>query len=127
VVSTEAAFSKIPVEQYSLIVKFDTDPARVDELIAEVISEVATLASGAFDPRYASQIRTAAQRDFDGRGRTNEFWVNRLGNALATGLDLEILGRAKQIVSFADPAAFSALAAELLVPERLFVYTMLPE
>jgi len=127
VVSTEAAFSKIPVEQYSLIVKFDTDPARVDELIAEVISEVATLASGAFDPRYASQIRTAAQRDFDGRGRTNDFWVNRLGNALATGLDLEILGRAKQIVSFADPAAFSALAAELLVPERLFVYTMLPE
>ncbi len=127
VVSTKASFSGVPIEQYSLIVQFDTDPDRVDEMIAHVRSEVATLAAGTFDPVYASQIRTAAQRDYDGGTRTNDFWVKNLGNALSNGLDLEVLGRAKASLSFADAEAFKALAAELLVEERLFVYTMIPE
>jgi zinc protease len=127
VVSTKAAFTKIPVEQYSFIVQFETDPARVDELIAEVKAEVAKVAAGTFDARYVSQIRTAAQRDYDGRSRTNDFWVNRLGNALASGLDLEVLERGRKSVSLADAEAFRSLAAELLVEDNLFVYTMLPE
>jgi len=127
VVSTRAAFTKIPVEQYSFIVQFDTDPARVDELIAEVTSEVAKLAAGTFDARYVNQIRTATQRDYDGRSRTNDFWVNRLGNALASGLDLEIMERARQGVALADAGVFRVLAEELLVEDNLFVYTLLPE
>lgn len=127
VVSTKASFSKVPVEQFSLIVQFDTDPDRVDEMIAHVRSEVAAMADGTFDPVYVSQIRTAAQRDYDGGTRTNDFWVRNLGNALSSGLDLELLGRAKESLGFADADAFKALAAELLIEDRLFVYTMMPE
>ncbi|PKL08557.1 MAG: hypothetical protein CVV51_08305 [Spirochaetae bacterium HGW-Spirochaetae-7] len=127
VVSTKASFSRFPVEQYSLIVQFDTDPQRVDEMIAQVRSEVATLAAGTFNPVYVSQIRTAAQRDYDGGTRTNDFWVKNLGNALANGLDLEVLGRAKETLGFADTKVFKALATELLGEDRLFVYTMMPE
>lgn len=127
VVSTRAAFASMPVEQYSLIVQFDTDPSRVEELIAEVQAEVATLVNGSFNPTYVSQIRVAAQRDVDGRAKTNDFWVNRLGNALMTGLDFDVVGRARQGVNLVELKTISALAAELLVPERLFVYTMLPE
>ncbi|MBU0927352.1 MAG: insulinase family protein [Spirochaetes bacterium] len=127
VVSTKAAFAESPVEQYSLIVQFDTDPARVDELVAQVKAEVASIASGAFDPRYADQVRVAAQRDLAGRARTNDYWVNRIGNALASGLDLDILARAKQSIGLADPAAFQSLAAELFVEDRSFVYVMMPE
>jgi len=127
VVSTKAAFAKTPTEQYSLVVQFDTDPARVDEMIAEVRSEVARLADGTFDPIYVDQVRAAAQRDYSGRSRTNEYWVNRIGNALASGLDLDVLGRGKQTAALADAAAFQALAAELLADDRSFVYAMLPE
>jgi len=127
VVSTKAAYTDIPLGQYSFIVQFDTDPARVDELIAEVKAEVAKLAAGTFDARYVSQIHTAAQRDYDGRSRTNDFWVHQLGNVLASGLDLEILERARQSVALANEEAFGTLAAELLVEDNLFVYTMLPE
>lgn len=127
VVSTKAAFSKSPVEQYSLIVQFDTDPKRADELVAKVNAEVATLVGGTFDAMYISQIKAAAQRDYDGRLRTNEFWVNKLGNAVSNGLDLEVIGRAKQAVTFADASVLVPLAAELLVPDREHIYVMLPE
>jgi len=46
---------------------------------------------------------------------------------LASGLDLEILERARQSVALANEEAFGTLAAELLVEDNLFVYTMLPE
>ena len=127
VVSTRGAFSRQPVEQYSLVVQFDTDPHRVDELVTEVRAEVARLADGTFDAKYASQIQTAAQRDYNGRGRTNDFWVNRLGHALMNGLGFQLLERAKAAVGFADADTFQALAAELVTPDREFVYILLPE
>ncbi|MBN2875143.1 MAG: insulinase family protein, partial [Spirochaetales bacterium] len=127
VVSTRATFSKEPVGQYSLTVSFDTDPARVDELIAEVRAEVASIASGAFDSVYVDQIQTATRRGVAGRSRTNDFWVNQLGTALVNGLDYNVVQRAEETVAFANPETFSALASELLVPDREFVYVMLPE
>ena len=127
VVSTRAAFSKTPVEQYSFIVQFDTQSTRVDEMVSKVRAEVALLASGNFDPMYVRQIAAAAQRDLDGRLRTNEYWISRIVNALSTGMDFDILGRAKETVKFVDPQAFRSLASELLVPGREFVYVMMPE
>ncbi|MDX9897274.1 MAG: insulinase family protein [Spirochaetia bacterium] len=127
VVSTKAAFSKYPQEQYSFIVQFDTDPDRVDELIEQVRAEVASLIDGSFSEQYIKQVQTATQRDVTGRGRTNDFWVNRLGNALVSGLDFAIMERATETLVLADPTAFTTLASELLPAERLFVYVMLPE
>jgi zinc protease len=127
VVSTKAAFAKSPIEQYSLIVQFDTDPKRADEMVAKVNAEVAAIAGGTLDAMYIDQVRAAAQRDYDGRLRTNDFWVNKLGNAISNGLDLEIIGRAKRSVTFADPAVLAPLAAELLIPDKEHVYVMLPE
>jgi zinc protease len=127
VVSTRAAFSKTPVEQYSLIVQFDTESSRVDEMVAKVRAEVAKIVAGDFDPMYVRQIGAAAQRDLDGRARTNEFWVNRIANSLSSGMDFEIMGRARETLKFVDPLAFRTLASELLVPNREFVYVMLPE
>ena len=127
VVSTRAAFSKTPVEQYSFIVQFDTNSDRVDELVAKVRAEVAALVSGSFDPMYVRQIAAAARRDLDGRSRTNEFWINRMVNALTSGMDFDILGRAKETLDFVDPQAFRTLASELLVPAHEFVYIMMPE
>ena len=50
-----------------------------------------------------------------------------MGNAVASGLDLGILARAERTAGLADPAAFQALAAELLTDDASFVYVMLPE
>jgi predicted Zn-dependent peptidase len=127
VVSTRAAFSKTPVEQYSFIVQFDTQSTRVDEMVAKVRAEMSDLVSGSFDPMYVRQIGAAAQRDLDGRSRTNEFWVGKMVHALSTGLDFDILGRARETLKFIDPQAFRTMAAELLVPGREFVYVMMPE
>jgi zinc protease len=127
VVSTRAAFSKTPVGQYSFIVQFDTNSARVDELVAKVRTEVAALVSGSFDPMYVRQIGAAARRELDGRSRTNEFWINRMVNALTAGMDFDIPGRARETLDFVDPQAFRTLASELLVPAHEFVYIMMPE
>ncbi|TFG84129.1 MAG: insulinase family protein, partial [Spirochaetales bacterium] len=127
VVSTSGTFSRMPLEQYALVVSFNCDPARVDELIAEVRAEVASLADGRLNPMYVQQIKAAAQREYDGTNRTNTYWVKNLANAVAYGLDYEIIGRAKLRIELADPELFKTLAAETLRPDREFVYVMTPE
>ncbi|MBP7263579.1 MAG: insulinase family protein [Spirochaetia bacterium] len=127
VVSVQGAFAHIPVPQYALIVSFDCDPDRVDELVAEVQAEIAAFAAGATDPKYIQQIQAAAQREYDGTLRTNQFWVRNLASAVANKLDFEILGRARRKVELADASNLVALAGELLDPSRSFVYVLLPE
>ncbi len=126
VVSVEGTFTRDPVQQYAVVVSFDCDPARVDELVAEVRAEAASLAAGMLDGRYVDQIKALAQREYDGRLRTNDLWVNRLANAVAYGLDFEIPARMRQAIALADADGFASLAAETLLPEREFVYVMLP-
>jgi zinc protease len=124
--SSQGKFSRTPTEQYVMIVSFDTDPARADELINKVLSEVASLSDGSFPTMYVDQIRAATQRNYDSRYRTNDFWTRNLLSAVATGQNLEILGRARKIPSLADAEFFRTLAAELLIPERSFIYVMSP-
>ncbi|MGD9941257.1 MAG: M16 family metallopeptidase, partial [Clostridia bacterium] len=76
--SSQGKFAKTPTEQYVMIVSFDTDPARADELIGKVLSEVASLADGSFPTMYVDQIRAATQRNYDSRYRTNDFWTRNL-------------------------------------------------
>lgn len=126
VVSVNSSFSKHPIEQYSFLVQFDCDPARVDELVKEVKAEAALVAEGRMDPKYVSQVSVASDRTFRGQSRTNDFWVNRILNATANNLDLNILDRAKTAAQV-NPLLFQTMAEELLQEDRCFVYTMLPE
>lgn len=125
--SSQGKFAMTPTEQYVMIVSFDTDPTRADELIAKVLSEVATLTDGSFPAMYVDQIRAATQRSNDGRYRTNDFWTRSLVTALATGQNLEVLGRARRTPTLADAGFFTNLASELLVPQRSFIYVLSPE
>ena len=125
--SSQGKFSKTPTEQYIMIVSFDTDPARADELIDKVKSEVSSLVDGSFPTMYVDQIRAASQRSYESRNRTNEFWTRNLAMAVATGQNLEILGRARRVPLLSDAEFFRTLAAELLIPERAFTYVMSPE
>ncbi|MFH2112963.1 MAG: insulinase family protein, partial [Spirochaetota bacterium] len=76
--SSQGKFARTPTEQYVMIVSFDTDPARADEMIDKVLSEVASLADGSFPAMYVDQIRAATQRNYDARYRTNDFWTRSL-------------------------------------------------
>ncbi len=125
--SSQGKFARTPTEQYIMIISFDTDPARADELVDKVLSEVASLVDGSFPTMYVDQIRAATQRSYDARYRTNDFWTRGLTTAVANGQNLEVLGRARKAPSLADAEFFRTLAAELLVPEKAFIYVMSPE
>lgn len=125
--SSQGRFARTPVEHYSLVVSFDTAPGRVEELINKVLAEVASLAAGSFPTMYVDQIRASTQRSYDSRYRTNDFWTRSLVAALARGQNFEVLGRARTVPNLAEAKAFSALASELLVPERSFIYVLSPE
>ncbi len=127
VTSTASVLARSPVEQALLVVSFDCDPERVEELISEVRSEVAALAAGLMNPMYAQQVRANAQREVLGTTRTNQFWVRGLLRSVANDLDFELLARERGRPALSDPARFAALAAELLKPEREFTYVLLPE
>ncbi len=127
IVSCEGEFSKNPVSQFQLKITFNTDPQRVDELIAAVRAEIQALLDGKFDPMYIDQIRAAAVRNINSRMDTNDFWLNRLAVALLYGYDFNVRERETESLKSIDAQLFQKMAQEVFNKDREFVYILLPQ
>ncbi len=127
VVSCEGELSKDPVSQYQLKVSFNADPARVDELIGAVRSEIQDLLDGKFDARYVEQIRAAAVRSINSRMDTNDFWLNRLAVALLYSYDFNVRERETDSLKSIDARLFQDMAREVFQKDREFIYILLPK
>jgi len=127
IVSCEGDFVKDPVNQFQLKISFNTDPERVDELMAAVRTEIQTLLDGAFDTMYVDQIHAAAVRNINSRMDTNDFWLNRLAVALLYGLDFNVRERETDSLRSIDAGLFREMAKEVFKKDREFIYILLPQ
>lgn len=127
IVSAFADLSPAPANQFTLVVNFDTDPEKAQDLIAEVKHEIEQLRSNGFTDMYIQQIRAAATRSLQGRLDTNDFWLNSTLRALRSNSSLADL-RERELGSLRliDNKLFRELAQELLINENSFVYVLLP-
>ncbi len=86
VISCDGSVEVLPTPQYSFIIQFSTDPARVDDLIAAVRREIDAYVSGNFDDKYVKQIASQLSRT-TGYIYTNDFWLWYTGLTLLNGID----------------------------------------
>ncbi|HQK34250.1 MAG TPA: insulinase family protein [Spirochaetia bacterium] len=84
VISCDGSLDVLPKEQYSFIIQFSTDPARVDDLIAAVRREIDAYITGVFDDKYVKQIASQLNRS-SGYIYTNDFWLWNTGLTLLYG------------------------------------------
>ncbi len=81
------SFQKIPHEQYSITINFGCDPARVDELIAEVMKQIDTITSKPIEQTYVERVQKIGKNELEVSLKDNKYWINGLQDRYWKGLD----------------------------------------
>jgi zinc protease len=127
-VGVRTAMGWIPVEQYTLIVEFTSDPARADALAERIFAEIAALKAGPPADKVAD-VRTAMSRGFETNQRQNGWWLTGLSATYQfepeIGPDnLLAFGR---VVEGMTPETIRDAARQYIDTERYVRVTLLPE
>ena len=116
----------LPDHEYEVRVAFDSDPARADELLAAVFTEVAWLQAGG-EQRYLDTVKELLRSDREEQERTNRFWLNQIRAVVETGEPFAVIGRFRQRLDSVTLEQVAAAARRYLLPDRYVRLVLLPE
>jgi zinc protease len=115
-------------ETYEIYVSFGCDPARADELEAEVERVFAAFAAAPPEDRLLVQFRETNRRSLEQAVRTNGFWLSGLVGALDAGRDpVDALLGVEARVAAVTAADVQAMAKATLDPPNAVRGRLVPE
>ncbi len=121
----EGSFSEQPVDKLQLIVSFETDPDRVDELTQVVLGELRRLATAGIDAddlrKSKEYMRKAMERSLE----NNYYWQAMLNGYVASGRDKHT--DHEQVIDGIGPGDIQRLLRGLLDNNAMVHVTMRPE
>ena len=84
--------------QYTFSVNFGCDPARVDELVGEVMKQIDTAMMRPFDSIYIHKVQEIQRGELETNFKENEFWLSGLATYYSINEDpIHILDRRNMI------------------------------
>jgi len=116
----------LPDHEYDVRIAFDSDPARADELLAAVLTEVAWLQAGG-EQRYLDTVKELLRSDREERERTNRFWLDQVRGVVETGEPFAVIGGFEQRLDSVTLEQVAAAARRYLLPDRYVRLVLLPE
>ena len=116
----------LPDHEYDVRIAFDSDPARADELLAAVLTEVAWLQAGG-EQRYLANVKELLRSDREERERTNRFWLDQIRGVVETGEPFAVIGGFEQRLDSVTLEQVAAAARRYLLPDRYVRLVLLPE
>ena len=121
-----ASISFMPDSEYLLYILFGSDPARVEELTAEVAVEVAWLRDGGEQSYLDSakeQLRTSREEQL----RENGFWLSQIRDATWRGEPLGEINGFDELLEALTLEEVAAAARRYLLDDRYIQIVLLPE
>jgi len=125
-VSVGAAPIHYPRPQYRLTIGFGCAPARVAELLGEVMATIDTLRTTGPDPRTLDGVKEAFRRDRETSLKQNSFWLGALQMLIANGEDPRAIMEFDRRVASLDPKAIREAARTYLNPSRYVQCVLMP-
>ncbi len=125
-ISVRASISAIPDSEYLLYILFGSDPARVEELTAEVAVEVSWLRDGgeqSYLDTAKEQLRTSREEQL----RENSFWLNQIRDATQRGESLGEISGFDERLEALTLEEVAAAARRYLIDDRYIHIVLLPE
>ena len=125
-IGVSASIGAMPDSEYLLYVLYGSDPARVEELAAEVAMEVAWLRGGgeqSYLDTAKEQLRTSREEQL----RENGFWLEQIGAALQRGEPLDEITRFGERLEALTLEDVAAAARRYLLDDRYIRVVLLPE
>jgi zinc protease len=126
-VATVANYSRVPVPEYSVLIQFGSDPARVDALMARVFQEIEALKTDGPSPQQVAEVKLALQRDFETSSRTNSFLLSQIVAKYEAGEDVEGLWDVPKYYDKLDAAAIREAAKKYLDKSNYVRVTLKPQ
>ena len=88
-VGTQGNVSAVPQQKGGMIIQFDTDPARVEEMIVLAIQGVEQIAENGPTEEQMVKIRENFLKNISESRISNSYWASNLRNYDLTGVDLD--------------------------------------
>ena len=120
----------IPDPEYRLIVGFDCDPERADEVRDAVLAEVAWLHAGGERPYLEAALKHAIgvlRSTREERTGHNRFWLDEVAAAVRRDEPLAVIARVPELLEALTVEQLAAAARRYLTPDRYVRVVLLPE
>ena len=121
-----ASISFIPDSEYLLYVLFGSDPARAEELTAEVAVEIAWLRDGG-EQSYLDTVKEQLRTSREEQLRENSFWLNQISDATRRGESLAEINGFDERLEALTLEEVAAAARRYLLDDRYIHIVLLPE
>ncbi len=86
-VRVSPSFQKIPHDQYQITINFGCDPARVDELVAEVMKQIDTITTQPIESTYIDRVQKIGKNELEVNLKDNRYWMSQLQDRYWNGID----------------------------------------
>ena len=116
----------LPDPEYQVSIIFGSDPARSDELLAEVLEEVDWLRAGG-EQRYLDTVKERLRTSRPEQLRDNGFWLNQIQTAVQRGESFTEIGRFDEWLEALTLDQVTAVARRYLTDDRYVRVVLLPE
>ena len=77
-VSVYGSYPHYPTEEYSINIRFGSDPQRVNELKSAIFTQIDSMKNYLVEEDYLNKVKEIYFRDYESNLKENRFWLNNL-------------------------------------------------
>jgi len=126
-VQVSSRFPHWPKERYKFEISFGTDPGRVEDLSAQVFSEIDSLKEYGVDEEYLQKIKEIDLRNYETNMKKNGYWLNQIEFALFHHTDLQNILNYPDMVNSLTAEEIHLAAQQYLDMNDYVQVTLYPE
>lgn len=126
-VSVAGSLSRIPREEFSLFISFDTDPDKKDRLMQVVWNEINKIKDQGPDPSDLEEVKRSIIKLRKEQLDKNRFWMSSIQNSLMTGTEFKSIEVYEKLVNSLDAKRVQKAAKKMLAKPDIVEVIMGPK
>jgi zinc protease len=126
-VRVSPSFSKYPHDEYRITINFGCNPARVDELVAEVRKQLDTLTMRPLTGTYVERVHKILTNELQVNLRENKYWMSELQDAFWNDLDPTAIPESSSLIDTITPQSVYETAKDYFDSNNCVQVVLYPE
>ncbi len=102
-IGARGSLDQYPENHYSISISFGCDPARVDELVGEVMKQLDTLTSKPIEATYVDRVKKILSNELETNLRENSYWMSSLQDAYWNNIDPGVIMHSSDLINAITP------------------------
>ncbi|MDE5417738.1 insulinase family protein [Labilibaculum sp. DW002] len=126
-VGVRASVDKFPREEYNLLIRFDTDPAKADKLKTIVYNEVSELFTSGVKEDDLNETKKNFIKEYQENLRKNGYWINAINRYYEYGESVKTVEAYEEMINEISKEKVEAFAKKYFAKPAKIEVVMSPE